>query len=241
LFFGDSYTFGEGVEDDETMPYRVGVLAAGRYSVRNFAFLGYGPHQMLAAIESGLVEKAARCRPRFAIVSTQYHHVLRAAGVWTWDRHGPRYVLGEDGRAVRNGNFDSDEDPTRMLRALEKSAIASTMRRRGMDVSARDATQQDVALYRAIIVESRDRLRKIWPDIRFDIIFWDKSEAVGPYPLFDDGFESLGIAVYSVGEILPPVENWDAAYKLPRDIHPNARAHDLMARFIVRAILGIEE
>ena len=84
LFFGGSFTFGEGVEDDEAMPYRAGVRAAGRAAVRNFGFSGYGPHQMLAAIESGFVEEAARCTPRWAVYQAVYHHVLRAAGAWTW-------------------------------------------------------------------------------------------------------------------------------------------------------------
>jgi hypothetical protein len=239
LFFGDSYTFGEGVEDHETMPYRVGTLTGGRYAVRNFAFSGYGPHQMLAAIEGGLVERAARCLPRYAIVPTHYHHALRAAGVWTWDRHGPRYVLNDNGRPVRSGNFDSDEDPTRVLRALEKSAVADKLRRRGMDLGANDATPEDVVLYRAIVLESHDRLRKIWPDLEFHIILWDAFEGVGHYPLFDERFNAAGITIHSIGQILPPVANWDATYKLPRDIHPNAHAHDLIAQYVVREILKI--
>jgi hypothetical protein len=141
---------------------------------------------------------------------------------------------------VRNGNFDSENDPTPILRSLEKSAVAAKLRHRGMDVTAEDATPEDVVLYRAIIVESRDRLRKIWPGIRFHVIYWDTFEGVGRYPLFDDAFANTGIVVHSVADIFPPVQDWDATYKLRGDVHPNARAHDLMARYVVRAILGIE-
>jgi len=40
--------FAEGVNDDEAYPNVVAAVLAGTYGVRNFAFSGYGPHQMLA-------------------------------------------------------------------------------------------------------------------------------------------------------------------------------------------------
>jgi len=59
VFFGCSYTFGEGLPDDATMPYRVGVISGGKYQIRNFGFHGYGAHQMLSALEAGVVERRA--------------------------------------------------------------------------------------------------------------------------------------------------------------------------------------
>ena len=43
LFFGCSYTFGEGVNDTETLPYRTGVLAEGLLRMINFGLHSYGP------------------------------------------------------------------------------------------------------------------------------------------------------------------------------------------------------
>jgi hypothetical protein len=242
LFFGDSYTFGEGVNDEESMPYRTGVLAAGRYRSRNFGFSGYGPHQMLSALENGVVESKAHCTPRYAVFQTEYHHVLRAAGIWTWDRHGPRYLLGDDGGPVRAGNFDSEEDPSRVLRALEKSAVATKLRRKSMDVGAGDATPEDVALYRAILAASAARLKELWPGLEFHVLVWDTpDEAMGPYPLFDDAFAaSSGITIHPMTKILPAVDDWPGTYKLHGDIHPNAYAHDLIARYVVREILRVD-
>lgn len=67
LFFDDSLTFGEGVNDNQTMPYRVGMRSAGALRVYNFAFHGYGPHQMLAQIELGVVRDTIDCLPDHAI------------------------------------------------------------------------------------------------------------------------------------------------------------------------------
>ena len=60
LFFGGSFTFGTGVEDDEALPYVAGILSEGKYRVYNFGYRGYGPHQMLAALESGLRSEERR-------------------------------------------------------------------------------------------------------------------------------------------------------------------------------------
>ena len=55
LFFGCSFTFGDGVEDDETLPYQVGLQSEGRWHTFNFAPGGQGPQYMLAALEGGRV------------------------------------------------------------------------------------------------------------------------------------------------------------------------------------------
>jgi hypothetical protein len=238
LFFGCSYTFGEGVEDDETMPYRVGVRAGGRAEVRNFGYSGYGPHQMLAALESGFAERAAGCRPTHVVYQAVYHHVVRAAGIWIWDSHGPRYVLGPDGRAVRHGNFDSEPNATAALAALEKSAVAIHLRKRGMDVGAGDATEEDVALFHAIVDASRRLVAEKWPGASFHVIHWDTYEALGRWPLFE-GPDAEGLTVHPISRMLPPVEDPDAAYKLPHDVHPNPRAHDLIAAYVAEQILGM--
>jgi len=241
LFFGGSFTFGEGVEDEQTMPYRVGVRSGGRYRVRNFGFSGYGPHQMLAAIQSGLVDRAATgCHPRYAIYQAVYHHVLRAAGIWSWDRHGPRFVVGDDGRARRAGNFDTDEPDLAksVANALGDSGLGRQIRRRGMDVGTSEATEADVQLFRSIVATAAEELEQRWPGIEFHVLYWDRWDSQGPYDLFDESLQSKGITVHNISEILPDRSDWERAYRLPHDIHPNATTHDLMAAYVVRDLLG---
>jgi hypothetical protein len=44
LFFGCSFTFGEGVEDKETLPCQFQTLNP-KFKAYNFGFMGYGPQQ----------------------------------------------------------------------------------------------------------------------------------------------------------------------------------------------------
>lgn len=84
LFFGCSLTFGEGLNDHEAMPFLVGTLSQRK--VYNFAFHGYGPHQMLSAIEHGVVDKTVDGDPQYAIYQTGLFHVARAAGYFFMGR-----------------------------------------------------------------------------------------------------------------------------------------------------------
>jgi len=52
IFFGGSQTFGEGLNDWSTIPAVVQKNAPS-HRVYNYAYKGYGPHQMLKKLEKG--------------------------------------------------------------------------------------------------------------------------------------------------------------------------------------------
>jgi len=91
LFFGGSFTFGEGVNDNETMPYRF--EEKGIFKAFNFGFHGYGPHQMLAILENEMEKSIVSDTPsKYAVYQAIAGHVDRCAGRAWWDQSGPRYL-----------------------------------------------------------------------------------------------------------------------------------------------------
>jgi hypothetical protein len=129
LFFGDSNTFGEGVNDDETMPYDVGLLVPGA-AIYNYGFRGYGPQQMLAMLEDGRLDSLMKGRSVTAVYLFIDAHVQRAIGsmvvVTAWGADMPRYVLDSDDRPVLEGSFRSSRPITNWLYALaSKSYLLS--------------------------------------------------------------------------------------------------------------------
>ena len=56
LFFGGSFTFGEGVNDDENLPWKIEKKSNYKLKSYNFGFHGYGSHQMLRTLELGLID-----------------------------------------------------------------------------------------------------------------------------------------------------------------------------------------
>src|ERR1700722_1671506 len=73
-FFFDSGTFGEGIEDAETLPQQFADWTGGRYHVVNLGYPGYGPQAMLRTLETGLHDDVLQPHPRFFIVQTAAWH-----------------------------------------------------------------------------------------------------------------------------------------------------------------------
>ncbi len=90
-FLGCSFTFGEGLNDDQTLPHYAAQLLTG-YRVKNYAMHGWGVHQALAVLES--VHEPSRIN----FLLTVPWHADRSACIPFYSVGSPRYVLnGSDG------------------------------------------------------------------------------------------------------------------------------------------------
>jgi hypothetical protein len=245
LFFGDSYTFGWGLNDQETMPYRVATRTGEKFRVYNLAFPTHGAHQMLAALDHGLVGKEVDCAPQdinYIIYVATPDHVRRAAGLREIDfRHGPRYVLGADGNVSYQGQFG--EDGTKMEKIGIQLAKSSLYRKLvgGDAIYTRRYNGADVTLYLAIVGAARTQIKNAYPNAEFHVLAWsndakDKDKALASQII--KGFSDKGFAVHRVEDILPGSSDNKAEYFLGGwDLHPNAMADDRIAQFVVRDIL----
>jgi hypothetical protein len=242
LFFGDSFTFGEGLEDAETLPYQVGIQSGGRYKTFNFGFHGYGPHQMLAQIEHGIVNHVVDCHPMTAIYSALADHAFRVAGKVWYGQHSPRYKLAPQGTVGASGHFDdkrrsSGRIITSIRRQLEKSALYQVL-----ESPRRDPSQDDIQLMLAIVAKSRDLLAAQYPGIKFHVLLWRVVPDDEPiYQQLPSGFTRMKIPVHRVEDILPGYTDGPHSLKYvlsPRELHPNALANRLLAAYVLKNIIA---
>ena len=133
LFFGCSYTFGVGLNDDETLPYQVGVQSDGRYRTFNFAFVAYGPSQMLAAVETGRVGRVVDTPPRYAYYMAITHHVWRAAGRVGWYPSPAALCAGRRWNSASGGVFRGPSTPGPPARAWLADRGAVGLDRRAVE------------------------------------------------------------------------------------------------------------
>lgn len=222
VFFGCSYTFGLGVEDNETYPYKVAELLGVDYQVINMAFTGYGSHQMLAALESGALDDIAR---RYKKVHVYYlnipMHEMRPAGYAEWDTHGPKYVL-ENGKAVRAGNFDHwwSKEPlgAKAYETLKKSFLFMDFFVRPREWKLKQLRPLD----NAIIRKAQDLVLSKYPNCDFTLLVYPGAahhlplqKEMGLHPVDTTPFFSL-----------PPS---DPRYVIQGDGHPSPEAHRVLA------------
>lgn len=102
VFFGDSFTFGEGLNDADTLPQIFGDLLERRQRVLNLGYPGYGPQQFLAELQSGRFDGVIGAQPRLFIFMTAAGHAERTACKPFWVRRWPRYEL-ENGQVALKG------------------------------------------------------------------------------------------------------------------------------------------
>ena len=246
LFFGDSFTFGLGLKDHETMPFQVDAKTRERYRTYNFGVMGYGAHQMLSALQHGLVHDAVQCdRAQVSHVFYQgiTDHVGRAAGRLWWNERGPRYVLTADGAVSLEGRFEDDDDFAEnrsLARVLGAQIFKSAIYRRVVQGKhVHRFRREHIDLYLAIIEEARRMVRADFPHAEFHVLWWDEDDVDNE--AIRDGLEEKGIDVHLMSEILPNYEvgALNEAYRLhEKDPHPNALANEFIARYVVSEILA---
>jgi hypothetical protein len=247
LFFVDSFTFGENVADDQAYPHRIADELGSGYKVFNLAYIGYGPHQMLSMLETGLVERIVDRRPSHAFYLALEDHVERAAGRRHWDVHGPHYVL-DRGRPVRAGNFDDPWKPGQSL--LRTSYLANRIAAGVQDSRPGQRSEDDLQLFSAIVKESARRLAGRYPGIEVHVLFWsafsERSTAIR------DALVDSGGTVHEVVDILGRFEHREEYKGFPgygstspirfqltaTDLHPNAWAHAILADYVMEVLRG---
>jgi hypothetical protein len=230
LFFGGSLAFGEGVNDNEAMPYLVGTKS--NYRVLNFGFHGYGPHQMLASLGKGLVENIVDCEPKYAIYVAIIPHIARSAGYSSWDRHGPRYVMDADGSVSFVGHID-EQEVSLFLEQIKKSFIY----KRYFTIKT-SFSKADIDLFIGIVQASRNAFLKQYPGGEFHVLLWGKPvEAYYKYyPLVLNGMRSRGIQVHQINDLLTGDKS---LYEINKhDKHFNPMALERIADYVVDHILN---
>ncbi len=105
LILGDSFAFGAGLPDDQTLAWYLREESGGALQPVTLAVKGYGLNQVLRQLEIGEPRKAGAAMVPWAVMSVVDDHVLRVAGRVQWLRDGPRYVVEPDGQLVARGTW----------------------------------------------------------------------------------------------------------------------------------------
>lgn len=244
LMFGDSFAWGEGVDDSQTAAYQLGLLSGGRAAVRNFAFTGYGAHQMLWQVRSGAVRNQAGCdpaKPVLAIYQTLPNNIGRVAGLRGWDIYGPRFRLGPDGTLAYAGGFDAGDSilhdrvfvPAWLAWPLSRFELYGRIFGRDRRPDAFDRER-----FSAVVAASERELRTQYPHLRYVVVVWPDLGGEGPPGLgASDLIASLrrrGLDARAAGDLLPGYDASPWRSHIPNDGHPTAETHRRLAAYFLQ-------
>jgi hypothetical protein len=227
IFLGCSFTFGEGVQENETIPYYAGELAKG-YMPYNYGCPGYSPQQLLARLEAGGMPKEIPQRKGTGIYTFIDHHIERAIGSMAvydlWGQTLPYYYL-DHGELRRDGNFTTGRPViSYAYRRLGQSQIVKYF---GMNFPPRIA-ERHTALTGAIIKRMASQFQKEFPGSDFRVVFYPGSRHVGDIApeLRQAGIEVLD---YSVLFDRAKPEYHILGDQYPGSEHPSAYANKVFA------------
>ena len=105
LFIGDSFIFGQGVADDQTLASQFTRLNTPAARTVNFGVPGYGPNHLVRAFEAGLFDRYKDQKVKAVVTWIIPAHLQRVTGDGSWLGSSPRYVL-DDGKLRFTGTFN---------------------------------------------------------------------------------------------------------------------------------------
>jgi hypothetical protein len=226
-FFGCSFTFGEGLNDDETLPYLVS--RSGRYRVKNWGYGGGGPHEALAILQSD-----RDTRGSINVFVTAPWHAPRSACLQSWQLGAPRFRVDGKGNVIRSGECIGKPDNL-LLQVALRSKLFKLYRR---SLALQMTQDQQLELYLTLI-EKMHRL-SFERGQRFLVGFLkaDESWFTGSHSneSIVARLRARGVAVVDV-TLAAKAEQLEQRYYLhPLDKHPSARANEARAQLLLDAL-----
>ena len=240
-FLGDSFTFGEGVADNQTMAYYVGSLAnsqldakIGPLQVKNYGIHGWGVHQSLAILQSKLDHQAD-----VQFVLTAPWHASRAACADSFAMGSPKFKLEPSGFVIRDGycrSFAWVEHSPKALRGLiTSSKIFNLIQNSLLVINDQD---KQIELYLGILKTIQAEAKNSGERLVIGFIKADEKWFVGSYTnekilalLKGEGINVIDMTLADKNELLDP------KYFLHiQDKHPTALGNLERAKILVNQL-----
>jgi hypothetical protein len=239
MFFGDSFTFGDGVNDDETLPNAFSILSGMRAA--NFGLSGWGPHQMLRLLELDIPKKTESGSPSLMVYTAIDDHISRAAGHVAWDPNGPLYAI-QNGQARYVGSFSENNMTCRPLivrsSVIEKLLLESRIWRAyiGFDADHCPAAPGDLLSDRTRfleIVKAANLIAQRKYGCRLVVILWDVNYSDYAKQNMDWIESNLLQNDIPTTRLSSAIKNTDFKNWILRDYHPTPRAYREVAQTLL--------
>ncbi|RPJ43624.1 MAG: hypothetical protein EHM19_08345 [Candidatus Latescibacterota bacterium] len=235
LCFGCSFMYGEGLPEEETIPFLLASLSPG-FMPYNYAFHGHGPSEMLAKMRSGTLRSEVPEEHGTLVYVFIDAHILRTIGsmriATSWGKNRPYFRTAGDGAIVRQGTFTTGRPVvSRLYRLASKSRL---LRALGVDLPIA-IMERHVSFTAQIIAESRRAFSEQFPGERFLVVI---------YPGTRHGARLAELLRMEGVECLDCSGLFDrsdpATWLSPLDQHPNGRSNEILARRIAPVLRGSE-
>jgi len=234
LFLGCSYTYGEGVQDDQTLPAYVGALT-DKYMPYNYGFHGRGPHDVLALLDKIDFKKELPQRNGILIYTFMLDHINRSVGsmsIVDWNHDHVYYARNTKKDFERVGTFETAcPIQTKLYLFLRKSSFLKLLH-----VSLPRIGHQQITLTADLINAAKTRFLNQYPQGKFIVNIYpplDNHERIIFKQMISE-LKNRNILYLDHDKLFG---NEESKYVLSKeDPHPSAFAYKTLAESIVSSL-----
>ena len=228
VFLGDSYTFGDGLNDQDALPQQYSAARGYRDRVLNAAFSGYGTHQALRLLQSDRLAGRLGQGRRTFIYPVIEEHVRRIEGRAPWDWWGTPQFRLERGQVRYAGRYHQDL-AGRLQAPWRTSALGMALGNNAM----LEPRPESTALFGAMVQQAQRTARdRFGADLV--VVLWDE-------PILRDAHDvgrarrraamveriateltRRGVRFWRISQLIPDYPARMGAYVIPSNGHPSA-------------------
>ena len=230
LFMGDSFVFGQGLVDGESLASQFAKLNDDKVHAVNLGVPGYAPNHLVRAFEAGLLDRYADQSVKAVVSWIIPGHLARVTGDGSWLGSSPRYAL-ENGVPRYTGSFN-DYRWTHPLAGLKYFLGEQFQFVEAIGMRQRQQEQAD--LFVALMIRLQELARQkfgaplivvySWPDETSQAGYGDMTLLIPILKRLRDA----GIPLLSVDSLMGTIPV--SQLIIPHDGHPTALVYELIAR-----------
>ncbi len=232
VLLGCSFTFGDGIKDNETSAWQLAKVLGDEYQIFNYGRSGSAPHKILADLQEDFPDLQKFSEVFFYYIAID-DHLRRVGGGAAWDNNGPLFEI-QNGKAVRIGIFKHvlpffrSDTATRWL---NRSYFYDKIRTQAEDAFAPYNAEERIELFSALVQGIDHIIHKNYPQSNFTVLLWPPSTTEF-IPLLKN------IPYINLQSWFPNFEQEREKYVIfyPYEMHPSAYANSIVAKELAKLI-----
>ena len=241
LFIGDSFMFGQGLADDESLAAKFARANDLKVRAINLGVPGYGPNHLVRLFEAGLLDRYAAQSVKAVVTWIIPAQLARVTGDGSWLGSSPRYEL-DNGVLRYTGSFTE----YRLLHPIAGARYLLGQQFAFIDaIGMKQRQDEQIELFVAMMARLQQFAREkfgaplvvvfSWPDAT-DQMRHGESEFTQPVLVgVLERLRKFGIELVSVNQL---TKTYDVSRLLiPHDGHPNPFTNELIAGELKRRLL----
>ena len=242
LFLGDSFIFGQGLRDDESLASQFARMSDFEVHAVNLGVPGNALNHLVRAFEAGLLDRYQGQHVKAVVTWLIPAQLARVTGDGRWLGSSPRYVL-EDGKLHHTGSFNQH----RLLNPLAGARYyLGQMFEFVAAIGMKQRQERQIELYLAMLKRlqqyARDKFHApliavySWPDERSEPGYGASEFAQSMLVNVLTRIRRLGIPLVSVNVLTKDIPI--AKLLIAHDGHPTAYTNGLVAAELKRRLIS---